>query len=154
VKQFSPGKMVQKLLAVNVIGITAIIGYLSGTIASIMPPVDSQATAQVATITNRILQINFKYNTSTSDFKKQMLDNAPLLASVKGLRWKIWSMDETNREASGYYLFENEATLNAYLNNVFLVGMGNNPTVSNIVVKKFEILEEPTALTRGPIGKK
>jgi ethanolamine transporter EutH len=56
VKQFSPGKMVQKLLAVNVIGITAIIGYLSGTIASIMPPVDSQATAQVATITNRILQ--------------------------------------------------------------------------------------------------
>jgi hypothetical protein len=153
VKQFSPGKMVQKLLAVTVIGITAIVGYLSGTITPIESPVDSQATAQAATITNRILQINFKYNTSTSDFKKQMLDYAPLLAAVKGLRWKIWSMDETNREASGYYLFENEAALDAYLNNVFFVGMGNNPTVSNIVVKKFEILEEPTAYTRGPIGK-
>ncbi|PSB57254.1 YdhR family protein, partial [Chamaesiphon polymorphus] len=88
-----------------------------------------------------------------SDFKKQMIDVAPVLASVNGLKWKIWSIDETNKEASGYYLFENETKLNTYLKNVFFVGMGNNATVSNIVVKKFEILEEPTAITRGPIGK-
>lgn len=143
--------MVQKLLAVTVIGMTAIVGYLSGTITPI--ELDRQATAQAATTTNRILQINFKYNISTSDFKKQMLDYSPRLASVKGLRWKIWSMDEPKQEASGYYLFENEVALDAYLSNVFFVGMGNNPTVSNIVVKKFEILEEPTAITRGPIGK-
>jgi hypothetical protein len=100
---------------------------------------------------NRVLQINFKYNTSTPEFKKQMVNVAPLLASVKGLRWKIWSIDEMNQEASGYYLFESEAELNSYLKDVFFVGMGNNPTVSNIVVKKLEILEEPTAITRGPI---
>jgi Putative mono-oxygenase ydhR len=100
---------------------------------------------------NHILQINFKYNTSTPEFKKQMIDVAPLLASVKGLKWKIWSIDEMNQEASGYYLFENEAELNTYLKDVFFVGMGNNRTVSNIVVKKLEILEEPTAITRGPI---
>ncbi len=152
-KQLSPSKIFQKLLAVTVIGMTGIVGHLSGAISSIKPEVNSQATAQAATIANCILQINFKYNTSTSDFKKQMLDNAPRLASVKGLRWKIWSIDETTREASGYYLFDNETVLNAYLNNVFFVGMGNNPTVSDIVVKKLAILEEPTEITRGPIGK-
>jgi hypothetical protein len=100
-----------------------------------------------------VLQINFKYNTTTPEFKRNMLSNAPRLAAVRGLRWKIWSFDETNREASGYYLFDSEATIDAYLNNVFFIGMGNNPTVSNIVVKKFEILEEPTAITRGPIDR-
>lgn len=151
-KRFFPSATIHKLLSVVVIGITAMAGYLAGSTTSIEPQIGSQAV-QAATTSNRILQINFKYNTSTSDFKQQMLDNAPRLASVKGLKWKIWSMDETNREASGYYLFENETALDAYLKNVFFVGMGNNPTVSNIVVKKFEILEEPTSMTRGPISK-
>ncbi|MBW4550772.1 MAG: YdhR family protein [Aphanocapsa sp. GSE-SYN-MK-11-07L] len=152
-QQFSSCNIIQKLLSVALIGMTLVAGYLTGIINSTKLPLDNRVKAQAATISSRILQINFKYTTSTSDFKKQMLDVAPHLASVKGLKWKIWSIDETNQEASGYYLFENETTLNAYLKNVFFVGMENNTTVNNIVVKKFEILEEPTAMTRGPIGK-
>jgi hypothetical protein len=113
--------------------------------------INRPAPAQSRGGSNRILQINFKYNTSTTEFKKQMIGVAPLLASVKGLKWKIWSIDEMSQEVSGYYLFESEAELNTYLKDVFFVGMGNNRTVSNIVVKKLEILEEPTAITRGPI---
>ncbi|OCQ89940.1 hypothetical protein BCD64_18545 [Nostoc sp. MBR 210] len=134
------------------IAISAITGWLlDNTSPWIKPQSNNQAMAQTITNSMRILQINFKYKTSTAEFKQQMLEHAPRLAAVQGLRWKIWSIDEINREANGYYLFENEIVLNNYLDNVFFVGMGNNPTVSNIGVKKFEILQEPTAITRGPI---
>ena len=145
--------MIQKLISLVAIGMTVMTGWILQTSSnSTRLPVNRSVLAQSAVNTSRILQIDFKYNSATPEFKKQMLNYAPLLAAVKGLRWKIWSIDEMNREASGYYLFESEAELNAYLKNVFFVGMGNNPTVSNIVVKKLEILEEPTAITRGPIG--
>lgn len=101
---------------------------------------------------SRILQINFKYNNSTSDFRKQMKDVAPRIAKAPGLRWKIWSIDEGNKEASGFYLFEDEKSLNNYVENIFNVGMRNNSAISNIVVKKFNILEDPTIVTRGPIS--
>jgi dsDNA-binding SOS-regulon protein len=146
--------MKQQLLGSMVISISATVGWLLGSLG--LPfniRAQNQSFAQVSANSNRVLQINFKYNISTAEFKRQMLDNAPRLAAVKGLKWKIWSMDEAKREASGYYLFENEEAMENYLNRVFLVGMGNNPTVSNIVVKKLEILEEPTAITRGPVGK-
>ena len=144
--------MIQKLISFVAIGMTVMTGWVFQTSTnSIGLLANRPVLAQSAVNTTRILQINFKYNSATPEFKKQMLNYAPLLASVKGLRWKIWSIDEMNRAASGYYLFESEAELNAYLKNVFFVGMGNNPTVSNIVVKKLEILEEPTAITRGPI---
>jgi hypothetical protein len=146
--------MKQQLLSSIVIGIIAMAGWL---LASLVLPGNiqtyNQSLAQASANSNRILQINFKYNISTAEFKQQMLDNAPRLAAVKGLKWKIWSMDEVNREASGYYLFENEAAIDNYLDRVFFVGMGNNPTVSNIVVKKLSILEEPTAITHGLVGK-
>jgi hypothetical protein len=146
--------MKQQLLGSIVIGIMATIGWLLG---SLDLPFNirgqNQSFAQVSANSNRVLQINFKYNISTTEFKQQMLDNAPRLAAVKGLKWKIWSMDDAKREASGYYLFENEAAIDNYLDRVFFAGMRNNPTVSNIVVKKLEILEEPTAITRGPVGK-
>jgi hypothetical protein len=146
--------MKQQLLCSIVIGITLVAGWLLGSLGfSGKSQTQNQSLAQASVNSNRILQISFKYNTSTAEFKQQMLDNAPRLAAVKGLKWKIWSMDEANQEASGYYLFENEATMDNYLNRVFFIGMGNNPTVSNIVVKKLEILEEPTAITRGPVGK-
>jgi Putative mono-oxygenase ydhR len=146
--------MKQQLLGSIVIGIMATIGWLLGSLD--LPfniRAQNQSFAQVSANSNRVLQINFKYNISTTEFKQQMLDNAPRLAAVKGLKWKIWSMDDAKREASGYYLFENEAAIDNYLDRVFFAGMRNNPTVSNIVVKKLEILEEPTAITRGPVGK-
>jgi hypothetical protein len=146
--------MKQQLLGSIVIGITAVTAWLSGNLGflgKIQP--QNQSLAQASASSNRILQISFKFNTSTAEFRQQMLDNAPRLAAIKGLKWKIWSMNEADQEASGYYLFENEAAIDNYLNRVFFVGMGNNPTISNIVVKKLEILEEPTLITNGPVGK-
>jgi Putative mono-oxygenase ydhR len=148
--------MNRRLLSFLVVGITGMAGWLLGILGlpSTHIEAENQLPAQEAAKSNRILQINFKYNSTTAKFKQQMLDNAPRLAAVKGLKWKIWSMDEANREASGYYLFESQEAIDNYLNQVFFVGMGNNPTVRNIVVKKLEILEEATLITRGPVGKK
>lgn len=65
-KKSLPSATIHKLLSVVVIGMTAMVGYLAGTITSSKPQIGSQAV-QAATISNRTLQINFKYNTSTSD---------------------------------------------------------------------------------------
>ncbi|ALF54979.1 hypothetical protein ACX27_22585 [Nostoc piscinale CENA21] len=117
--------MNQKILCFVAIAISAITGWLLGhTSPWIKLQSKDQAMAQTMTNSMRILQINFKYKTSTAEFKQQMLEHAPRLAAVKGLKWKIWSIDETNREANGYYLFENEIALNNYLDNVFFCWYG------------------------------
>lgn len=140
-------KLFRSILVVSTVGIA---GFFAGSTSVTSQNILAQGQTNQSTST-RILQINFRYNSSTSEFRKQMKNAAPRVARASGLRWKIWSIDESKKEASGFYLFENETAMNNYLENVFFVGMGNNPMISNIVVKKFSILEDATKITKGPI---
>lgn len=103
-------------------------------------------------MSGRILPINFTYTVPTSEFTHKMAQSAPMIAAVSGLRWKIWAINEAEQEASGLYFFEHEEALNGYLEEVFAVGMAHNPMVSNIRIQRFAILEDITAMTRGPVN--
>lgn len=98
----------------------------------------------------RILQINFSYSLPTEEFKAKATAGADRIAAKSGLRWKIWIYDDERREAGGLYLFEDEASLDAYSEWV-TDELALNPAVSNVSVKEFRINKEATAVTRGPI---
>ena len=99
-----------------------------------------------------ILQINFNLNVPTAQYQKVIDSVAPAFVDVPGLMWKIWLLNPEAKEAGGIYLFDSQASLEAYRNGPLVAKLRALPAVENISVKPFEIVPEATALTRGPVA--
>jgi hypothetical protein len=97
-----------------------------------------------------ILQINFNLNVPVAEYQKIVDSVAQAFLDVPGLRWKIWLLNPTAQEAGGIYLFDSQASLDAYLNGPLVAKLRGLTAVRNISVKQFEVMPEATALTRGP----
>ncbi len=76
-------------------------------------------------------------------------DLASVIGRSPGLRWKIWTENEEEGVGGGVYLFENDKSANAYLEEqtVRLEGFG----IADIRAKVFHVNEGLTALNAGPI---
>ena len=102
-------------------------------------------------MSERVLWINFKFNVSGVEYKQAVAPLANDIAAFAGLRWKVWTINEVESEAGGFYVFDDEASVNAYLDSPIVDGIVNHPALSDFSVKQFDVLEEQTAITRGPI---
>jgi len=98
-----------------------------------------------------ILQINFNFNVPAAEYQKMADSVAHAFVDVPGLKWKIWLLNPAYQEAGGVYLFDSQASLDAYLNGPLVAQLRGLPFVQNISMKQFETMTEATALTRGPI---
>ena len=97
-----------------------------------------------------ILIINFSLDGMTeSEYRSQCDDVAPAFAAVPGLVSKVWLADRTNGVYGGVYTFENPAAGDAYLASDLLAQVAATPGFVDISVRRFEVLAEPTAITRG-----
>src|SRR5215475_5394796 len=97
-----------------------------------------------------ILQINFNFNVPVAEYQKMTDSVAAAFLEVSGLKWKIWLLNPAAREAGGIYLFDSQASLDAYLNGPLVAKLRGLTSVRNISVKQFEVMPDATALTRGP----
>ncbi len=102
-------------------------------------------------MSGRILQINFKFNVSRGEYEQAVSSLAREIAVVAGLRWKVWIMNEAESEAGGIYLFDDEASVNAYLEGPIVAQVTSHPALSDFSVKQFDVMEDVTAVTRGPV---
>jgi len=96
-----------------------------------------------------ILQINFNLNVPIAEYQKMADSIAHAFLDVPGLRWKIWLLNPAAQEAGGIYLFDSQASLDAYLNGPLLAHMRGLTSIRNISMKQFEVMPEGAALTRG-----
>jgi hypothetical protein len=106
-------------------------------------------------MTRQILQINMTIDAPAPEWEAACnqvcsTEVAKELAQVPGLVWKIWIKNADRREAGGTYLFENEATASAYT-NMAAHKLQGIPFVRDVTCKRFNIVEAPTAITRGPV---
>ena len=99
----------------------------------------------------KIVQINFTFSGARAEYEQANLPWAEPIADVPGLRWKIWLMGEAQHAAGGLYLFDDDATAQAFLNGPSVAAVGNDPSLSDISVKQFDVIEELSAITRAPI---
>jgi hypothetical protein len=99
----------------------------------------------------KVLQISFKFNVPRAEYEKAVAPLADEFAKLDGLRWKIWTMNEAESVAGGVYLFNDEASLKAYLEGPLAAQVTSHPALSDFVVKQFDTLDDVTAVTRGPI---
>ena len=79
------------------------------------------------------------------------IPSAGAFAEVKGLRWKIWLMNEGASEAGGIYLFEDQASLQSFLEGSLAALVKNHPAIHEMSAKQFDVMEGLTAITRGPV---
>ena len=101
-------------------------------------------------MTAKLLQMDFK---SSGPWGAEMVtvykELAYTIAQVPGLRWKIWTENQSTGEGGGIYLFDDEASLQAYAeeHTARLKSFG----IQEIRAKQFDVSEELTIITRGPI---
>lgn len=98
----------------------------------------------------KMLQIDFPFSgTSKDQMNNNFQDLAKSIAEYPGIIWKIWTVNEGSQEGGGLYLFEDEASLNAYvkMHTERLKGFG----VTTVNLKVFDIPEVLTRITRGQL---
>ena len=99
----------------------------------------------------RILQINFKFNLPRAEYEQAVSGLAGNFANLAGLRWKVWIMNEAEKEAGGIYMFEDEASVKAYLEGPLAAGGISHRALSDFSVKQFDVMDDVSKITRGPI---
>ena len=99
-----------------------------------------------------ILQINIKINIPVAEVEPPWLEVAQPIADTPGLRWKVWLKNVAEREVGGIYLFDDEASVQAFLDGPIVAATKASPVIDSISVKQFNVMEAHTAITRGPIG--
>ena len=102
-------------------------------------------------MTQKILEINFKFTQSADDYVKLVAPFADPIAAVPGLSWKVWILNDKAHEAGGIYLFKDEASVNAYLRGELVTGLKQQPTLKDLSTKVFDVVEDMSLKTRGPI---
>ena len=75
------------------------------------------------------------------------------LARINSLRSKVWIMNAETSEAGGIYLFDNQASLDAFLKSGLFHAVASHPALSDFSTKQFDVLPGPTKITRGPVSK-
>jgi Putative mono-oxygenase ydhR len=99
-----------------------------------------------------ILQINYKFNSSRADHTALVTPIAEPIASVPGLVWKIWLINEADHEAGGIYLFESRQAAQGFVNSPAVKDFGAHPMISAVNAKMFEPDEALSKITRGPLA--
>ena len=102
-------------------------------------------------MSQKLLQVNMKFSIPRADLETAWLEAAQPIADVPGLLWKVWLMNEKEREAGGIYLFESDAAAQSFLAGPIVAALKSSPAVSNISAKLFDVLERHTGITRGPL---
>ena len=101
-----------------------------------------------------VLQVNFKLNVSPAEYEKTVTPMADAFAEVDGLRWKLWLLNQQEREAGGVYLFEDEPSCAAFLAGPLAAAVKSAPFLRELSIKRFDVMTELTEVTRGPVSER
>lgn len=98
-----------------------------------------------------IMQLNFKFHATAQQYEQAVATLADQFAALDGLRWKIWMINASQQEAGGIYMFEDAQAIQAFLESPLAAQVTSHPALSDFSVKQFDVMEELTVITRGPL---
>jgi hypothetical protein len=101
-----------------------------------------------------VLQVNFKLNVSAAEYEKTVTPMADAIAAVDGLRWKVWVLNEEEREAGGLYLFDDEPSCAAFVAGPLGSALKSAPFLRQLTIKQFDVMSEATEVTHGPVSER
>jgi hypothetical protein len=101
--------------------------------------------------TYTVLHLRFKLRVPPDVFLAKSQEAATVIASVEGLVWKIWILQQEELEMGGVYLFANRETAEAYLNHPVTQAVRSNPAVVSTESQLWDVESSLSALTRAPL---
>src|SRR5215472_18725730 len=107
--------------------------------------------SEKSAISYTVLHLQFKLRVPPDVVLAQSREAAAIIASVEGLIWKIWVLQEEKFEMGGMYLFASRETAKAYLNHPVVQAVCSNPAVVSSQSKLWDVESSLSALTRAPL---
>src|SRR5215471_1581475 len=101
--------------------------------------------------TYTVLQLRFKLRVPPDVLLAQSREAATIIASVEGLIWKIWLLQEKEFEVGGIYLFANREAAEAYLSHPVVQAVCSNPAVVSTQSQLWNVESSLSALTGAPL---
>ena len=105
------------------------------------------------TMSKRVFTTKFNYSMPSEELKKIMPAVAPKFSEIPGCSWKIWLINEDQKEAGGVYLFESAEELEQFLKGPLFASVANNPSFSNLQTSIFGVNEAASEITGAPLMK-
>jgi gamma-glutamylcyclotransferase (GGCT)/AIG2-like uncharacterized protein YtfP len=112
----------------------------------------------------KVLLVNYRFSDALlekmDELERQGIEGAKKISKIPGLRWKIYLYSDERGETAGVYLFENQESLDAYLNSPIMAqrraglwgdGVNQAGEIHDVMIKDFRIMDEMTEITRGPV---
>ena len=97
--------------------------------------------------------INFHLKgVSEADFRGLCDEVAPAFAEVPGLISKVWLANRTTNTYGGVYTWATREAMEEYAKSDLFKAVATNPNLAGITSIDFDVLEEPTSVTRGLAG--
>jgi heme-degrading monooxygenase HmoA len=94
--------------------------------------------------------INFHLkDVSEGDYRAHCDEVAPAFAEVPGLISKVWLANRATNTYGGIYTWERREAMDDYAKSDLFKAVANNPNLAGITSIDFDVLEEPTSVTRG-----
>jgi hypothetical protein len=101
--------------------------------------------------TYTVLHMRLKLRVPPDVFLAKSREAATVIASVEGLIWKIWILQQEELEMGGMYLFANRETAEAYLNDPVVQAVRSNPAVVSTESRLWDVESSLSAITRAPL---
>lgn len=87
---------------------------------------------------------------SQAEYLKRMVEpDAPVLARVPGLVSKIWLADEGKNAFGGFYLWENRAAMEDFMQSDLVKAVVSRPFLKNVSSVDFDVNRNASLVTRG-----
>ena len=96
-----------------------------------------------------IAQVNYNSTFTDETPREEKIQAAESRANIPGFIWKVWLRNEKAGRGGGLFLFEDRASADAWVAE--RVNRKFSSTTSNITVELFDVDEELTRISRGPI---
>ena len=107
--------------------------------------------AEKSATTYTVLHLRFKLRVPPDVLLAHSREAATIIASVEGLIWKIWVLNEEESEIGGMYLFADRAAAEAYLNHPIVQAVCSNPAVASTQSQLWDVESSLSTLTRAPL---
>ena len=97
--------------------------------------------------------INFHLRgVSEADYRALCDEVAPAFAEVPGLVSKVWLANSTTNTYGGVYTWASREAMDEYAKSDLFKAVATNPNLEGVTSIDFNVLEEPTSVTRGLAG--
>jgi heme-degrading monooxygenase HmoA len=94
--------------------------------------------------------INFHLSgVSETDYRALCDEDAPAFAEVPGLVSKVWLANSTTNTYGGVYTWASREAMETFAKSELFKAVATNPNLAGITSIDFDVLEDPTGVTRG-----